>query len=223
MRPVDGQRLPSAHLRFSPLFSRRIGYLHLSRFFRHFKSSYYNTVRENRPSGRRFPIPLPGSVIRLIRPFRGFTGDRLAQSSRKGRSLHKVIHLSPAGTTPRHSGLFPPFGRASIDRRQRLRLGSRSSGTALHFLPLGIPSPARAGFTGHSRRVSPSLFPNADVPAPSNTESRRLSERFSSRLCTELQNGLEELVITFLSFQGARAFRPSREGTEALPSQQDTS
>ena len=91
MRPVDGQRLPSAHLQFSLLFSRRIGYLHLSRIFRHFKSSYHNTVRENRPSGRRFSIPLPGSVIRLIRPFRGFTGDRLVQSSRKGRSLHKVI------------------------------------------------------------------------------------------------------------------------------------
>ena len=91
MRPVDGQRLPSAHLQFSPLFSRRLGYLHLSRIFRHFKSSYYNTVRENRPSGRRFSIPLPGSVIRLIRPFQGFTGARLVQSSRKGRSLHKVI------------------------------------------------------------------------------------------------------------------------------------
>jgi hypothetical protein len=91
MRPVDGQRLPSAHLQFSLLFSRRIGYLHLSRIFRHFKSSYHNTVRENRPSGRRFSIPLPGSVIRLIRPFQGFTGARLVQSSRKGRSLHKVI------------------------------------------------------------------------------------------------------------------------------------
>ena len=32
-------------------------------------------------------------------------------------------------------------------------------------------------------------------------ESRRLSELFSSRLCTELQNGLEELVICYAAFK----------------------
>lgn len=103
---------------------------------------------------------------------------------------------SPAGTTLRHCGLFPPFGRASFCRRQQPRFSSRSSGTALHFLSLNIPLPVHTGSAGHSHRVSPMPFPNASVPAASPAESRRLSERFSSRLCTELQNGLEELVTS---------------------------
>ena len=45
------------------------------------------------------------------------------------------------------------------------------------------------------------LFPNAGVPTAPTAESRRLSERFSSRLCTELQNGLEELVIRYAAFK----------------------
>ena len=43
------------------------------------------------------------------------------------------------------------------------------------------------GTTGHWHRVSPMLFPNAGVPTAPTVESFRLSERFSSRLCTELQ------------------------------------
>ena len=79
-----------------------------------------------------------------------------------------------------------------------MHFGSRSSGTALHFLPLGIPEFAHANPTGHSLRISPELFPNADVPSAPHSENLRLSERFSSRLYTELQNGLEELVAFYL-------------------------
>ena len=210
MRPVDGQRLPSAHLQFSLLFSRRIGYLHLSRIFRHFKSSYHNTVRENRPSGRRFSIPLPGSVIRLIRPFQGFTGARLVQSSRKGRSLHKVI-TSLLRAPPRG---IPGY---SLLSGGRLLAGDRHCALvcippARHriFCPSAFRYPLAHDTTGHWHRVSPALFPNAGIPTASPAESFRLSERFSSRLCTEIQDEPEELVtlsnIQFSRFMAYRSF-----------------
>ena len=77
----------------------------------------------------------------------------------KGDPSASGIRLSPAGTTPRHSGLFPPFGRASISRRQTLRLGLHSSGTAPHFLPVGIPVPARAWYHRALAPGIPGAFP----------------------------------------------------------------
>ena len=51
--------------------------------------------------------------------------------------------------------------------------------------------------TGHWHQVSLALFPNAGIPTASPAESFRLSERFSSRLCTEIQDDPEELVTIF--------------------------
>ena len=91
-------------------------------------------------------------------PLSGLHWKPARQSSRKGLKL--VFGRSPAGTAPRHFGLFPPFGRASIDRRQRLRFGLRSSGTALHFLLFRafrwpLARPLQGTGAGYPRRFSP--------------------------------------------------------------------
>ena len=105
----------------------------------------------------RSSIPLLGSAFRLIHPFRGFTGNRRVSHPVMGRLL--AFGRSPAGTAPRHLGLFPPFGRASIDRRQRLRFGLRSSGTALHFLPFRHSVPRSRGFHRALTPGIPGAFP----------------------------------------------------------------
>ena len=104
-----------------------------------------------------FSIPLLWSAFRLIHPFRGFTGNRRVSHPVMGRLL--AFGRSPAGTAPRHLGLFPPFGRASIDRRQRLRFGLRSSGTALHFLPFRHSVPRSRGFHRALTPGIPGAFP----------------------------------------------------------------
>ena len=86
IRPVDGQRLPSAHPAALTAFLKKDWLPPPLTDLPALKVSYL-AVREAALAGRWFSIPLPGSVIRLIHPFRGFTGNRLVQSSRKGRSL----------------------------------------------------------------------------------------------------------------------------------------
>lgn len=195
-RPMGSDSHPRI-LRLAPPSPQRIDYPYLSRLLRQNHSSF-STSEIIVPDPNS--IPLLGQAFHLIRPFRDFTGNRVLQSSQQW-AVDRLSDRSPAGTTPRHAGLFPPFGRASISRRQMLRFGLHPSGTTPHFSPSDVPANARARATGHWRRVSPALFPNADVPTVPTAESRRLSERFSSRLCTELQNGLEGLIFSCAVFK----------------------
>ena len=132
-------------LRLSPLISKRIDYLCHSRVFRQC-SILDNEVSCTGSQSIFSPFRYMGQPSVLYTPF----GASLETgASVLPEKTECSLRRSPADTTPRHSGLFPPFGRASIDRRRRPRFGLRSSGTALHFLPFGIPLPARAGSTGH--------------------------------------------------------------------------
>lgn len=194
-------------LRFSPLFSRRIGYLHLSRIFRQFKSSY------NLCSKRKIALVEEGSPFRclgqssvLYALFGASLETGLFSLPVKGDPSVSGIHLSPAGTTPRHSGLFPPFGRASINRRQTLRLGLRSSGTAPHFLPVGIPVsrsrviPQGTG-TGYPRRFSP-MQAFRQLPLPKASASQNgFHPAYALRSGITRRNSLQ---YSLFNFQGAR-------------------
>ena len=69
-------------LRLSPLTSRRVDYLRLSRVFRQMLLLRSNDrMQEDEQSS----IPLLGSAFCLIRPFRGFTGNRRVSLPVKGR------------------------------------------------------------------------------------------------------------------------------------------
>lgn len=162
-------------LRHTPLNSKRIGYLYPSHALRQKKLRLCDA--RDLKLGEKSPYMLQGSVVRLIHPFQGFTGNRFFLSSRK-------LLRAPLRDIPGYSLLSGG----------RLLTGGR------HCALICIP-PARHciiclsafrsllahGTTGHWHRVSPMLFPNAGVPTAPTVESFRLSERFSSRLCTELQ------------------------------------
>ncbi len=167
-----------------------------------------------RAGTRKFHFRYKGQRSVLYAPFRASL-ETGVQSSRKGPASRKADH-SPTGTTPWHFGLFPPFGRASINRRQILRFGSHSSGTALHFLHSSIPGSAHTDPTGYSHRVSPVLFPNAGI-----------SDNFQLSKADASQNGFHPAYALScrmawrnslnILFSRSTGFRPSREGIRRFP------
>lgn len=62
------------------------------------------------------------------------------------------------------------------------------------FCHFGIPEHSHVCSTGHCPWVSSWFFPNAGIPTAPPAESFRLSERLTSRLCTEFQDSPEGFV-----------------------------
>ena len=68
-----------SHLRTLQLslpISKRIGYLYLSQVLRQYKEMEFVSIQTNRRGNHNYQFLLLGSAIRLIHPFRGFTGNQ---------------------------------------------------------------------------------------------------------------------------------------------------